>query len=192
MPKGFTEQEKINITEKLIAECKVSWQKYGYKKTSIDDLCKNVGISKGAFYLFFETKELLFMETIKRVQKQLYSIVENILLENQNRDGMAKALKEIYKEYSKSPFMYETTSVDFLSFFNKLSDEQQREINNDSYSGAKIMLNKPYLKLKVSEELALSVLTSILFTISQKDKMICEPQDAFNFIIDNLVEAIFE
>lgn len=192
MPKGFTEQEKINITEKLIAECKVSWQKYGYKKTSIDDLCKNVGISKGAFYLFFETKELLFMETIKRVQKQLYCIVENILLENQNRDGMAKALKEIYKEYSKSPFMYETTSVDFLSFFNKLSDEQQREINNDSYSGAKIMLNKPYLKLKVSEELALSVLTSILFTISQKDKMICEPQDAFNFIIDNLVGAIFE
>lgn len=192
MPKGFTEQEKINITEKLITECKVNWQKYGYKKTSIDDLCKNVGISKGAFYLFFETKELLFMETIKRVQKQLYCIVENILLENQNRDGMANALKEIYKEYSKSPFMYETTSVDFLSFFNKLSDEQQREINNDSYSGAKIMLNKPYLKLKVSEELALSVLTSILFTISQKDKMICEPQDAFNFIIDNLVEAIFE
>lgn len=192
MPKGFTEQEKINITEKLITECKVSWQKYGYKKTSIDDLCKNAGISKGAFYLFFQTKELLFMETIKRVQKQLYCIVENILLENQNRDGMAKALKEIYKEYSKSPFMYETTSVDFLSFFNKLSDEQQREINNDSYLGAKIMLNKSYLKLKVSEELALSVLTSILFTISQKDKMICEPQDAFNFIIDNLVEAIFE
>ena len=192
MPKGFTEQEKINITEKLISECKLSWQKYGYKKTSVDDLCKSVGISKGAFYLFFDTKELLFMETIKRVQKQLYSIVENILLENQNRDGMAKALKEIYKEYSKSPFMYETTSVDFLSFFNKLSDEQQREINNDSYLGAKIMLDKPFLKLKVSEELALSVLTSILFTISQKDKMICEPQDAFNFIIDNLVEAIFE
>ncbi len=192
MPKGFTEQEKINITEKLITECKLSWQKYGYKKTSVDDLCKSVGISKGAFYLFFDTKELLFMETIKRVQKQLYSIVENILLENQNRDGMAKALKEIYKEYSKSPFMYETTSVDFLSFFNKLSDEQQREINNDSYLGAKIMLDKPFLKLKVSEELALSVLTSILFTISQKDKMICEPQDAFNFIIDNLVEAIFE
>lgn len=192
MPKGFTEQEKINITEKLINECKLSWQKYGYKKTSIDDLCKSAGISKGAFYLFFDTKELLFMETLKRVQKQLYSIVENILLENQNRDGMAKAMKEIYKEYSKSPFMYETTSVDFLSFFNKLSNEQQSEINNDSYSGAKIMLNKPYLKLKVSEELALSVLTSILFTISQKDKMICEPQDAFDFIIDNLVEAIFE
>lgn len=192
MPKGFTEQEKINISEKLITECKLSWQTYGYKKTSIDDLCKKVGISKGAFYLFFETKESLFMETLKRVQKHLYRVVENVLSENQNRDGIAKALKEIYREYSKSSFMYETTSVDFLSFFNKLTEEQQKEINNDSYSGAKIMLNKPFLKLKVSEELAVSVLSSVLYTISQREKMLCDPMDAFEFMIDNLVEAIFE
>lgn len=192
MPKGFTEQERINISEKLIAECKLSWQKYGYKKTSIDDLCKKVGISKGAFYLFFETKESLFMETLKRVQKNLYRVVENVLSENQNRDGIAKALKEIYREYSKSSFMYETTSVDFLSFFNKLTEEQQKEINNDSYSGAKIMLNKPFLKLKVSEELAVSVLSSVLYTISQREKMLCDPMDAFEFMIDNLVKAIFE
>lgn len=192
MPKGFTEQERINISEKLITECKLSWQTYGYKKTSIDDLCKKVGISKGAFYLFFETKESLFMETLKRVQKHLYRVVENVLSENQNRDGIAKALKEIYREYSKSSFMYETTSVDFLSFFNKLTEEQQKEINNDSYSGAKIMLNKPFLKLKVSEELAVSVLSSVLYTISQREKMLCDPMDAFEFMIDNLVEAIFE
>ena len=192
MPKGFTEQEKINISEKLITECKLSWQTYGYKKTSIDDLCKKVGISKGAFYLFFETKESLFMETLKRVQKHLYRVVENVLSENQNRDGIAKALKEIYREYSKSSFMYETTSVDFLSFFNKLTEEQQKEINNDSYSGAKIMLNKPFLKLKVSEELAVSVLSSVLYTISQREKMLCDPMDAFEFMIENLVEAIFE
>lgn len=192
MPKGFTEQEKINISEKLITECKLSWQTYGYKKTSIDDLCKKVGISKGAFYLFFETKESLFMETLKRVQKHLYRVVENVLSENQNRDGIAKALKEIYREYSKSSFMYETTSVDFLSFFNKLTEEQQKEISNDSYSGAKIMLNKPFLKLKVSEELAVSVLSSVLYTISQREKMLCDPMDAFEFMIENLVEAIFE
>lgn len=192
MPKGFTEQERINISEKLITECKLSWKKYGYKKTSIDDLCKKVGISKGAFYLFFETKESLFMETLMRVQKHLYRVVENVLSENQNRDGIAKALKEIYREYSKSSFMYETTSVDFLSFFNKLTEEQQKEINNDSYSGAKIMLNKPFLKLKVSEELAVSVLSSVLYTISQREKMLCDPMDAFEFMIDNLVEAIFE
>lgn len=192
MPKGFTEQEKINISEKLITECKLSWQTYGYKKTSIDDLCKKVGISKGAFYLFFETKESLFMETLMRVQKHLYRVVENVLSENQNRDGIAKALKEIYREYSKSSFMYETTSVDFLSFFNKLTEEQQKEINNDSYSGAKIMLNKPFLKLKVSEELAVSVLSSVLYTISQREKMLCDPMDAFEFMIENLVEAIFE
>ena len=57
MPKGFTDDEKKIITKKLIEECKYSWQRYGYKKTSVDELCKNAGISKGAFYIFFKTKE---------------------------------------------------------------------------------------------------------------------------------------
>ena len=38
MPKGFSKEEKETITQKLLAECKMSCQAYGYKKTNIDTL----------------------------------------------------------------------------------------------------------------------------------------------------------
>ena len=56
MARSFSEREKENIRKSLIDICKQSWTQYGYKKTSVDEMCKQVGISKGAFYLFFESK----------------------------------------------------------------------------------------------------------------------------------------
>lgn len=192
MPKGFTDDEKKIITKKLIEECKYSWQRYGYKKTSVDELCKNVGISKGAFYIFFKTKEELFYNTLKEVQENLYKIVEEKIAINPNKNGVADALKEIFSEYNNSSFMYDTKSVDFISFFNKLSEEERNDLSNKSYIGAKVMLNKSFLKLKIEEELAISVLSAMLITITQKDYMLCDPINVFDFMIDNLIDSIFE
>ncbi|KRU26788.1 TetR family transcriptional regulator [Clostridium sporogenes] len=191
MPKGFTENEKTIITEKLIKECKLSWQKYGYKKTSIDDLCKDIGISKGSFYSFFDTKEALFYQVITETQEHLYEIVEERISQNQSKYGVAEALKEIYLEYSKSSFMYDTKNPDFLSFFNKLSEQQRNELTEKSYIGTKFMLNKPFLSLKIDEDLAISTLTVMLTSISQKDKMLCDSVKVFGFMIDNLIDDIF-
>ncbi|MHB9944230.1 TetR family transcriptional regulator [Clostridium botulinum] len=191
MPKGFTENEKTIITEKLIRECKSNWQKYGYKKTSIDVLCRDIGISKGSFYSFFDTKEALFYQVIKETQENLYEIVEDRISQNQSKYGVAEALKEIYLEYSKSSFMYDTKNPDFFSFFNKLSEQQRKELTEKSYVGTKFMLNKPFLSLKIDEDLAISILTAMLTSISQKDKMLCDSVEVFGFMIDNLIDDIF-
>ncbi|MDR1429107.1 MAG: TetR/AcrR family transcriptional regulator, partial [Spirochaetaceae bacterium] len=67
MAKAFSEQERNIINEKLRAACEECWNLYGYQKTNIRDLCSRCGISPGAFYLFYESKELLFVETAERV-----------------------------------------------------------------------------------------------------------------------------
>ena len=192
MPKSFSEQEKDNIKKILIDGCKINWAKYGYKKTSVDELCEKAGISKGAFYLFYQSKEQLFCETIKIVQQNLYALIEEILLDEQSKYGVVKALQAIYAEYDKSPFLYHTSSVDFTSFMNKLSNEERQDIFFDSLKGAKQMLNKPFLSLRIEEEKALSVLASLLNTIEYKDKMIINHHEVFNFMLDSLIEKIFE
>lgn len=190
--KSFTDQERDNINEKLIYECSLSWHKYGYKKTNINDLCIKAGISKGAFYLFYNTKELLFIETIKRIQQTLYNSIEQIITKNQSKYGVAEALKEVYREYSKSNFLYNTTNADFLSFFHKLTKEEQQNISSESYDGAKIMLNKPFLKLKVEEEKALSIFSAMLSIVSHKEQIKYNHFEVFDFMIDNLIDKIFE
>ena len=53
MARSFTEHEKENIKKSLKEACKHSWTQYGYKKTSVDELCKQAGISKGGILYFF-------------------------------------------------------------------------------------------------------------------------------------------
>jgi AcrR family transcriptional regulator len=58
-PNPEREQRILNAAEKLIAQ-------YGYDKTTVSDIAEGAGISKGAVYLHFESKETLFDALIKR------------------------------------------------------------------------------------------------------------------------------
>lgn len=190
-PKGFNQQEKENIRKKLLMNCKDSWKKYGYKGTSIDTLCNTSGISKGAFYIFYPSKEALFYELLKQLQQSLYDVIEETLLTNQSKYGVVDALKKVYSEYDSSPFLYNTQSVDFISFTNKLSNEEKDALQFDSLSGARHMIHKPFLTLKVEENMALSILASLLNIATAKDKLAHDHFKVFEFMLDHLIEEIF-
>jgi AcrR family transcriptional regulator len=75
MPKTFSENERKNIKRRLTEEAKLCLAQFGVKKTTVDELVKRVNIPKGTFYLFYESKELLFFDVIcefhNEVQKNL-------------------------------------------------------------------------------------------------------------------------
>jgi AcrR family transcriptional regulator len=62
MPRAFTDTEKQTIRARLMEAGRACFLRYGLKKTTIEDLVKPAGIAKGSFYLFFESKEALYVE----------------------------------------------------------------------------------------------------------------------------------
>ncbi|OPJ64619.1 TetR/AcrR family transcriptional regulator [Clostridium oryzae] len=192
MARGFTEQEKQNIRSKMLAECEKSWAKYGYKKTSVDGICAQVGISKGAFYLFFESKEALFSETLCMVQDRIYTLVEKIMEKQPNKQGFAQALKASYREYNKNLLICDMQSADFLALANKLSTEQLSAIEKNSRHSGELLFSKPYLKFLIDKNKAASILMSLLSIVSVKDRLSYDHFEVFDFMIDNLIDKIFE
>ena len=73
MPKTFSEGERAYIRERLKTEAKKSLATYGIRKTTIDELVKRVGIPKGTFYLFYESKERLLFEVIMEFDAEAQS-----------------------------------------------------------------------------------------------------------------------
>lgn len=61
MPKAFDEQEKAAIGDALASVGLKHFTARGIRGTRIDDICREVGISKGSFYSFHSSKEDLFM-----------------------------------------------------------------------------------------------------------------------------------
>lgn len=192
MARGFTEQEKLNIRTKLLAECEKSWAKHGYKKTSLDELCAKVGISKGAFYLFFESKEALFSETLCMVQDRLNSLAEEIMEKQPNKHGFAEAMKACYREYNKNLLICDMQSTDFLAFANKLSPEQLHAIEQNSRRSGEMLLSRPYLHFLIDKDKAASILMSLLSIVSVKDRLSYDHVEVFDFMIDQLIDKILK
>jgi AcrR family transcriptional regulator len=71
MPKAFSEHEKEILRAQMREKGKRLFEKQGLKKTSVDELTEAVGISKGAFYLFYESKEELFLEILEQLEQEI-------------------------------------------------------------------------------------------------------------------------
>ena len=192
MARSFTEREKENIKRSLQEACKQSWTQYGYKKTSVDDLCKQVGISKGAFYLFFESKEALFCEVLCSVQEQICNVASEVINKHKDKYGVAEALKLIYREYDKNNFLYDSDSTDFTILMNKLSEEQAEKIEESNHMSQQLFLSQPYLKFKVNADLAMSVIYSLIMNIKNKDILPHNHMETFDFMVDHLIESLYE
>ncbi len=70
MPKGFSDHEKELIRRRLIKAGDKQFSAYGLKKTNIEELAQAAHISKGAFYLFYDSKEALFMDVAEEAEKR--------------------------------------------------------------------------------------------------------------------------
>lgn len=57
---AFTDEQNEQIRNDLIREARRCGITIGMRKTSVEQLAEAVGISKGSFYKFFDSKELLF------------------------------------------------------------------------------------------------------------------------------------
>lgn len=71
MATAFTESEKEQIRNRLMEAAEDCLGRYGVRKTTVDQLVQMAGISKGAFYQFFPSKEILFFKVLEEFQGTL-------------------------------------------------------------------------------------------------------------------------
>jgi AcrR family transcriptional regulator len=61
----------------------------GYEQTSVDEIIKEVGLSKGSFYYYFKSKEDLLDELTRELSLQILAKIKEIV----NRDDMDAIIK---------------------------------------------------------------------------------------------------
>ena len=63
----------------------------GMRKTSVEQLTEAVGISKGSFYKFYESKELLFFAVLEDIHTELYEVARKVLAEQDKQPEARRA-----------------------------------------------------------------------------------------------------
>lgn len=191
-PKGFSDEEKSVLREKLCLECEKKWALFGYKKTSISDLTSAVGISAGAFYLLFPSKEDFFCETLVRVRARLKEQIMAIILTNKSKAGFVEALKWHFQEFERAPFLYDLGSPDFKAFLNKIPKDRIDEMQFDSKSFFFEMVEASGLSIKIDEERAYEVISTLLYTVELEKHAPYDSRWVFEFLLTGVIDDLFQ
>lgn len=79
MASAFSPTERETIDKLLVKAAKHFAAAIGVRKTTLEQLTQQAGISKSAFYKFYESKEHLFFKIMEDWRNQVYSAAEDAL-----------------------------------------------------------------------------------------------------------------
>ena len=104
MATAFTDKEKEVIRKKLQKAAKECLQRYGVRKTTVDQMVEMVDISKGSFYNFYSSKEMLFFTVLEEYQINIINhLAERLEQENQiNANQFVQLLYDFYQDFRYS------------------------------------------------------------------------------------------
>lgn len=115
MPKAFGEIEKKTIHTQLLQQGRKQFALYGLRKTTVEELALAAGISKGAFYLFYDSKEALFMDVVERAEvefrQEVLAIVD--VAEGSPYDRLFAVLHKAFTLWKSIPILQLFTSGDY-------------------------------------------------------------------------------
>jgi AcrR family transcriptional regulator len=129
MPKGFTEHEKELIRKRLIEQGYKHFSAYGLKKTNIEELAQAAKISKGAFYLFYESKEALFMDVAELAEQRYRQEILTALDQPgpSPRARMFAVFKKALALLKTIPILQFFTGSDYDLLFRRIPPEKFQE-----------------------------------------------------------------
>ena len=91
MPKVIPEYKEA-AKSKIVEAARVVFAKKGYHEATMDDVAKEVGVSKGALYSYFKSKE----DLLKEISLQGHQTLRTILSETCKCNNLEDALEEVY------------------------------------------------------------------------------------------------
>lgn len=195
MPRGFTEQEKLNIRNRLLDSGHEAFGLHGIRKTSVEDLAVKAGISKGAFYQFFSSKEELYFAIMDRYEKELHGSIFGLLDEGSGdeRQLLKTIMKEILEQVDRDPFIKRIlTREEFDYLWQKSTPEQLEEAmkTDVDFSARLVEIWKKKGKLKIEDpRIVAGVFRAVFFTLFHKEDI---GPEVFNDVLDLLLESAIE
>jgi AcrR family transcriptional regulator len=174
MPKGFTEHEKELIGKRLLDQGYKMFSAYGLKKTNIEEIARAAGISKGAFYNFYDSKEALFMDVIeeaeKRVRLELLAVID--LPGPFPRARLFAVLKKAFSLFEAIPILQFLTGTDYDLLFRRIPpDKFQQHVANDQafFDEVIAQCRSAGIPIRVTSEQILASLYPLVLSIMHQE-----------------------
>ncbi len=134
-----TQMRAEQTRARIIAAAEGSIARQGYDATSVDDICRAAGVTKGGFYHHFPSKQALFVEileswlskldvSLEEVGADAATVPERLLRMGQlgghilnQRSGQLRILLEFWVQAAHDPTVWEAATAPFRRYQQSLA-----------------------------------------------------------------------
>ena len=191
MATAFTTEEKEVIRKKLHKVAKECLQRYGVKKTTVDQMAAMVDISKGSFYNFYSSKEMLFFAVLEEYQIDVMNrLTEQLDMEAKiDTNRLVQLLYDFYQDFRYS-FMY-------TIFKNHEMELLIRKLPKEAITNHHLiddrMVKKIVSRINIRENVSVEIVSALFRTIAMTILHIEEiGEEQFDTTLKLVIQGIVE
>lgn len=191
MATAFTSEEKEIIRKKLHKVAKECLQRYGVKKTTVDQMAAMVDISKGSFYNFYSSKEMLFFTVLEEYQIDVMDrLTEQLDMETKiDTNRLVELLYDFYQDFRYS-FMY-------TIFKNHEMELLVRKLPKEAITNHHLiddrMVKKIVSRINIRENVSVEIVSALFRTIAMTILHIEEiGEEQFDTTLKLVIQGIVE
>jgi AcrR family transcriptional regulator len=139
MPRAFTDREREVIRGRLVGTGRDLFARRGLRATTVEQLARGAAISKGAFYLFFPTKEALLLAVIEQFEAEFQERLEAQVVAAP-REAVRTLLHAALHARDEHPLMELALTEETVGVLRTMTPEQQEAfLNRDIEMVARIL-----------------------------------------------------
>ena len=114
---------KDQTKDKILAVAARMFGKYGFQKTTVDEIARTAHKAKGSVYYYFKSKEELFLAVVTQEINVLKSELTRVIVDSQDATGMIKNYLLNRMTLMKDAVNYhESLKADFVDDFGFLTE----------------------------------------------------------------------
>ena len=164
MATAFTSEEKEVIRKKLHKVAKECLQRYGVKKTTVDQMAAMTDISKGSFYNFYSSKEMLFFTVLEEYQIDVMNrLTEQLGMETKiDTNRLVQLLYDFYQDFRYS-FMYTIFKNHEMEL---LIRKLPKEVITNHHLIDDRMVKKIVSRIDIRENVSVEIVSALFRTIA--------------------------
>ena len=170
---AFTDEQNRLICRNLIREARCCGVTVGMRKTTVEQLANAVGISKGSFYKFFGSKELLFFAMLEDIHTECFAAAQNALQENAALLPAYRAAAAILAACrwlsEAKAFVFIENDAEFL--LHRLPEEVKTAHYHDDETHIRTLLEAGGLQPKGGMALAAATVRGLILTVSHQGQI---------------------
>lgn len=179
--------EEIDKKVLIVNSAETIFTRFGYHKTSMDDIAKEAGIGKGTIYYYYKSKEDILLELVNYYHELLKKKVNEEMEKKNSFEEKFQVLIELPMMYAvnKYPVYFEALSTPSKSLLKKINQfkKHSRTVLKERIIS---LIDEAKKNHQIREDISIVELAEVLvrwFFVGDDDVQINLTQDGFKKFI---------